>query len=37
MGLHHLARVRNEKPFAVLVDALQVQVCDHSARLPLAI
>jgi len=23
MGLHHLARARNEKPFAVLVDALQ--------------
>jgi hypothetical protein len=26
MGLHHLARARNEKPFAVLVDALHVDV-----------
>jgi hypothetical protein len=24
MGFHHLARVRNEKPFAVLIDALQI-------------
>lgn len=26
MGLHHLARVREEKPFAILVDALRHDV-----------
>ena len=32
MGLHHLARSRNEKPFVVLVKALQLEVSVSSFR-----